>query len=95
MGALDRIYLQVDPEWTPDCDYAWYEGVTWCIDRIEETDIEYVRVGLGLGSRVRRVLQGAADVICAKGYSECAFDAILDLIEEEAGESRNLGTGER
>lgn len=36
----DRIYLQVDPEGE---GYPGSEGVTWCADRINETDIEYVR----------------------------------------------------
>ena len=33
----DEIYLQVEVEWFST------EGVTWCVDRIDETDIAYVR----------------------------------------------------
>ncbi|KKM75044.1 hypothetical protein LCGC14_1394230 [marine sediment metagenome] len=42
--GAESIYLQVDPEGESACDHI--EGVTWCEDRINETDIEYVRVDL-------------------------------------------------
>jgi hypothetical protein len=38
------IYLQVDPDGESACD--WIEGVTWREDRINETDIEYIRADL-------------------------------------------------
>lgn len=37
-----HIFLQVDPDGESACD--WIEGVTWCEDRINDTDIEYIRV---------------------------------------------------
>jgi len=40
----DKIYLQVDEDSEKSID--WFEGVTWCQDRINDTDIEYIRVDL-------------------------------------------------
>ncbi len=40
----DKIYLQVDSEGQSATDY--YEGVTWCQDKINNSDIEYVRSDL-------------------------------------------------
>jgi hypothetical protein len=38
----EKIYLQVDPEGEkPEGDYFDSEEVTWCEDRINETDLEY------------------------------------------------------
>ncbi len=40
MAAPERIYLQ----WYEDeADKYMPEGVTWCQDQIDETDVEYVR----------------------------------------------------
>lgn len=40
MSAPDRIYLQ----WIEEASYPYvHEGVTWCADMIEDTDVEYVR----------------------------------------------------
>jgi hypothetical protein len=35
------IYLQVDPD-TND-DHNVYGGITWCEDRINDTDVKYIR----------------------------------------------------
>ena len=40
----EKIYLQVDPEGESATDY--YEGVTWCQDRINKNDVEYIRADL-------------------------------------------------
>ena len=45
MEAPERIYLQTElNDWDSE-DIAWesLEGVTWCADRINDNDIEYVR----------------------------------------------------
>jgi len=34
--APEKIYLQVDPD-------EWIDGITWCEDRINDSDVEYVR----------------------------------------------------
>lgn len=44
MNPPERIFLQVDPE--GEGYPSEYEGVTWCRDRINETDVEYVRKDL-------------------------------------------------
>lgn len=38
----ENIFLQVDPDGESACD--WIDGVTWCEDRLNETDIEYVKL---------------------------------------------------
>lgn len=54
-----HIFLQVDPDGETACD--WIEGVTWCEDRINETDIAYIRVDLvdELGAKMRRMKYGS------------------------------------
>jgi len=37
----DKIYLQIDPSQEYE---QWDEDVTWCEDKINDTDIEYIRV---------------------------------------------------
>ena len=39
MTHPDRIYLQYDDEPAPDYEH---EGATWCEDRINDSDVEYV-----------------------------------------------------
>lgn len=41
--APERIWLQVCDENNCDKPFNAHEGVTWCEDKINETDIEYVR----------------------------------------------------
>jgi hypothetical protein len=43
----DKIYLQTQEEEYPDesvTDFKQLDGVTWCAGRVNESDIEYVRV---------------------------------------------------
>jgi hypothetical protein len=44
-GSPERIYLQHDPEDTGEPFNEAHE-VTWCADKINDTDIEYVRADL-------------------------------------------------
>lgn len=40
----EKIYLQVDPEEeNPELFDPPYEGVTWCTDKINDNDVEYIR----------------------------------------------------
>ena len=41
--APGTIYLQVNPDWTPESDYPQFDGVTWCVDRVNDTDVLYLR----------------------------------------------------
>ena len=41
-----RIYLQIDPENEKPEDFNELSEVTWCQDRIFETDICYIRAGV-------------------------------------------------
>lgn len=40
----EKIYLQVDPEGESADDF--FDGVTWCADRINNSEVEYVRVDI-------------------------------------------------
>lgn len=40
----NKIYLQADPEGEKAID--WIDGITWCEDQINDTDIKYIRVDL-------------------------------------------------
>ena len=46
MISPKKIYLQVDPDRESACD--WIDGVTWCEDKINDNDIEYVKADLHL-----------------------------------------------
>jgi beta-glucosidase/6-phospho-beta-glucosidase/beta-galactosidase len=39
VAADKKIYLQIDPDGEKSCDF--FDGVTWCQDRINTTDVEY------------------------------------------------------
>ena len=41
MKVPDTIYLQISPD--SDESPEWFDDVTWCEDRINESDVEYVR----------------------------------------------------
>lgn len=40
----EKIYLQIDADGETPEDFEELEGVSWCTDRINENDIEYVRL---------------------------------------------------
>ena len=42
--APDKIYLQVDPDDEGTC--GWIDEITWCQDKINDNDVEYVRADL-------------------------------------------------
>lgn len=39
----EKIYLQVDPENENTEDFNELQGVTWCKNKINETDVGYIR----------------------------------------------------
>ena len=41
--APGTIYLQLDPTWTPESNYPQFEGVTWSVECINDSDVLYVR----------------------------------------------------
>jgi len=54
MEAPERIYLQTGlEEWDDDPELTWddLEEVTWCVDRINDNDVEYVRRDVAVGLR--------------------------------------------
>ena len=58
MGAPDKIYLQWD-DGEGDEDY---NEITWCIDQIDDTDVEYSRVTLAELAALRHIVAIACDV---------------------------------
>lgn len=42
-NAPERIYLQIDPNGTDPTEEFLIDGATWCQDKINESDVEYVR----------------------------------------------------
>ena len=54
MTAPDKIYLQ----WADDDDDD-YREITWCVDQIEETDVEYCRITAEELAALRHVAEAA------------------------------------
>ena len=50
MKAPAKIYLQVDPEGERPEVLDCLEGVTWCQDKINDNDVEYIRADLAAGT---------------------------------------------
>jgi len=55
MSAPDKIYLQ----WADED----YDEITWCVDQIDDTDVEYSRVTLEELAALRRVFEAARKYI--------------------------------
>ena len=41
-----KIYLQNEDGAHPDCDTYYGEGMTWCEDKLNKDDVEYIRADL-------------------------------------------------
>ena len=54
MSAPDKIYLQ----WADED----YDEITWCVDQIDDTDVEYSRITLAELAALRRVAEAARGV---------------------------------
>ena len=56
--APDKIYLQIE-----DVDDVFHsDGVSWCADKINDTDVEYIRADLSMLVEYKRCLKcGEAD----------------------------------
>lgn len=67
----ERIWLQVDPEGDrfEDDEECSSEGVTWCQDKINETDVGYVRLD--------KFEELKAELAAARKVIEVADKAIL------------------
>ena len=55
MSAPDKIYLQ----WADEESDEDYNEITWCVDQIDDTDVEYSRVTLAELAALRRVAEAA------------------------------------
>ena len=56
-GMPERIYLQLGNEdIEPSAKFSDYGDVTWCADKIDENDVEYVRADIVRAERKRRKL---------------------------------------
>ena len=64
-----KIYLQNEDGAHPDCDTYYGEGVTWCEDKINKDDVEYIRADL-VNEKVRHIAEQAVDeIILNKKYT--------------------------
>ncbi len=89
-SAPSRIYLQVGDDAEPPINYS---ESTWCADRINDSDVEYVRADLATSS-VERTRQGAAPLSGAQQAS--ALAEARDAILNERGPLEGMGlTGEQ
>jgi len=100
MEAPERIYLQIglDAWEEPVESISDLEGVTWCVDRIDKSDIEYVRrdVAVRLREALRLALFWGDDwtgwqdepkeIQPRIAYAETAFLEDSETVEEN-GES--------
>ena len=55
-----KIYLQNEDGAHPDCDTYYGEGVTWCEDKINKHDVEYIRADL-VNEKVRHIAKQAVE----------------------------------
>ena len=55
MSAPEKIYLQ----WADEESDEDYNEITWCVDQIDDTDVEYSRVTLEELAALRRVAEAA------------------------------------
>ena len=61
-----KIYLQKEDGAHPDCDTYYGEGMTWCEDKLNKDDVEYIRADL-VNERTRHI---AEQVISKEKESE-------------------------
>lgn len=47
----DKIYLQIGEETPKDADFEELDEVTWCQDRINDNDVEYVKADKAIYSK--------------------------------------------
>ena len=59
MSAPEKIYLQ----WADEESDEDYNEITWCVDQIDDTDVEYSRVTLAELAALRRVFEAARKYI--------------------------------
>jgi len=93
MEAPERIYLQASMT-EEDDDWDDEVGVTWCVDRINDTDVEYVRRDVAAKLRAAlahyRLTVSAYHGKCADLFAETAW--LAD--SPEAAVSLNAENGE-
>lgn len=53
----NKIFLQVKDE-----EGEWQDIITWCEDRIYDTDVEYIRVNMNPGEECRGRLSDADEI---------------------------------
>ena len=97
-----KIYLQNEDGAHPDCDTYYGEGMTWCEDKINKDDAEYIRADLVNEFTLHIAEQAVGGVKHSKGDKNPigagingACDRILSRIKElTQGESPLTQTNE-
>jgi len=78
MSAPDKIYLQ----WADED----YDEITWCVDQIDDTDVEYSRVTLEELAALRRVAEAAREFLddetFLRPYTTTQEDALKSAFAE-------------
>ncbi len=78
----DKIYLQVDAG--EDGEISDSSGVTWCVDRINDSDIEYVRAKMmTISEFVKQVEARAEEKMLITHKLEGAHYAAMKEVEKE------------
>ena len=74
MSAPDKIYLQ----WADED----YDEITWCVDQIDDTDVEYSRVTLEELAALRRVAEAARPLYSDEEMSWEEAAIALDVLKQ-------------
>jgi len=84
MEAPERIYLQIEEEEGdyPDSIVEYISDATWCVDRIHESDVEYVRRDVA-ASQMRELLEHLIAVRSVDELPEAAevWSDVVDMLE--------------
>ena len=87
--APERIYLQHDPESTGE-PFDKAHDVTWCQDRINKTDVEYVRA-TAFDASEQPVVDEVVTVAEDEMYSQASIEIGLQGIAKVGDRLRIVG----
>ena len=80
MKAPDRIYLQVSDDMRPPEDGHVWKETSWCQDKINDDDIEYVRATPPTGD-LREAAQKVLDIFLEETEFSGTPDPVLRWVE--------------
>lgn len=81
------VYLQWHSDWLPGgYDDAALEGVTWCVDRINDDDIEYVPTAAVEAERAKCAKTADRLAAILAGEKRVVVEMVADAIREGSDE---------